>query len=297
MRQSKAAAFHHYLPIDDALFHGALYVTSAGRGCVPAGQPYPPPGHPSLYQFAWNEGRVLPEFSLVYVTAGAGLVETGRGGAHPVPEGSAFLLAPGVWHRYRPNLATGWTERWVQFNGVLAHGLLDQGWFLETCPVIIPLSPALFVKQLDHLLDDVESHPAHNNLSWSLQVVGLLAHLLPTTPAALKPGQGRHADTVVSAALDCIWNHSHRVLGVLEVATYTGVNRRTLERRFQAALGHGILEEIVRCRCNRAERLLRETNLPIKRIVELAGFGSAENMRQVFQQRHRRAPADFRTPR
>jgi transcriptional regulator GlxA family with amidase domain len=39
---------------------------------------------------------------------------------------------------------------------------------------------------------------------------------------------------------------------------------------------------------------LRETELPIKTVVSLAGFGSAENMRRIFLSETRCSPADYR---
>jgi transcriptional regulator GlxA family with amidase domain len=61
-----------------------------------------------------------------------------------------------------------------------------------------------------------------------------------------------------------------------------------------AGRGHSVLDEIIQCRFSRAERLLRETSLPIKTIVNLAGFGSPENMRQVFLARVKYSPLDYR---
>ena len=59
--------------------------------------------------------------------------------------------------------------------------------------------------------------------------------------------------------------------------------------------GRSVLDEIIRCRFSRAERLLRETDLPLKTIVNLAGFGSFENLRQAFIARTGLAPAAYRT--
>jgi transcriptional regulator GlxA family with amidase domain len=82
-------------------------------------------------------------------------------------------------------------------------------------------------------------------------------------------------------------------LGVAEVAEQLGVSRRSLERAFAAA-GLGVLEEITRCRLNRAERLLRETQLSVQHIASLAGFGTVEQMRLRFHACHGCSPATFR---
>ena len=56
----------------------------------------------------------------------------------------------------------------------------------------------------------------------------------------------------------------------------------------------GILTEIVSCRFNRDERLVRETDLPLKSIMGLSGFGGIENMRRVFLDRTGHSPAAYR---
>src|SRR2546423_781954 len=95
-------SFHHYLPIPDSLFHSGIYVTSAGLGIVHPGEEYPPAQHPSLYHFTWNDGRTLPEFSLLMVSDGCGIFESREAGRLPVEAGTVILIFPGVWHRYRP---------------------------------------------------------------------------------------------------------------------------------------------------------------------------------------------------
>jgi transcriptional regulator GlxA family with amidase domain len=97
----------------------------------------------------------------------------------------------------------------------------------------------------------------------------------------------------VEAALDYIWTRSHNVLSVMEVAAALGVTRRTLERHM-AAVGRNVLGEIALCRFSRAERLLRETDLPIKAVVNLAGFGSMENLRQACVARLKASPGAYR---
>ena len=67
---------YHYLPIADFIFHGGIYLTGAGHGVISPDTPYPPIRHPKLYHFDWHKGRVLPEFSLILITAGSGVFES-----------------------------------------------------------------------------------------------------------------------------------------------------------------------------------------------------------------------------
>ena len=281
--------FSRYLPIDDALFASPVFLTSAGRTTIAPGAAYPPPGHPDLYQFKWRDGRVLPEFSLLWVEAGSGVWETQRG-SFPIGAGQVGQVLSGQWHRYRPNQASGWTECWVQFNGRLAHELEAAGHFSGSNPVSTPGHPRLFAREFLAFLRDIAAVDFTNSTAQGLRLLGLLG-------ALNNPAQAAAAATprsLIETARQHIWSHSHRQLNVSEVAAHLGVSRRTLERAFCAAGLPGVLDEITRCRLNRAERLLRETRLPVEHIVSLAGFGTAEQMRLHFHARHRRSPTAYR---
>ena len=56
------------------------------------------------------------------------------------------------------------------------------------------------------------------------------------------------------------------------------IQRRTLARHFLSLRGCNVLEELTACRLARAQRMLRETRLPIKRIAYAAGFSSPTDL-------------------
>ena len=298
-----SAAFHHYLPISDAIFDGGVFVTSVGAGRVAAGENYPLVGHPSLYDFKWKDGRTLPEFSIMLITSGQGLFESRATGIVQVGAGEVIMIFPGVWHRYRPDSATGWSEKWMHFNGELAHRLLAQGVFSPLQPLWRPADASRLEAELDRLRAEVQLRPSENSLRISLQGLAIIAASLSKednakesarTPSQLTAPAKAVTDPLVQQAVHHIWTQGHREMTVAHVASALVVNRRTLERRFRLALGRGILEEIIDCRFNRAERLVRETDLPLKSILGLAGFGGMENMRRIFLARTGHSPAAYR---
>jgi AraC-like DNA-binding protein len=279
--KSDPHSYCHYLPITDELLHSGFYVTSAGHGIILPGADYPPLQHPSLYSFTWEEGRTLPEFSLILITGGR-----------------VIQLFPGIWHRYMPDGKTGWTEKWVQFNGEFAHKLLDDGIISQDRPVVHLRKYRPVERALDPLLKVIHDNPSSNSLLLSVIALGVIAALveqrLPALPIPPAHAPSAPIDRIVAAALDHIWTRSHQTLSVSDVADALGVTRRKLERHMMTCKGHGVLEEIVQCRFSRAERLLRETDLPLKTIVSLAGFGSVQNMRYVFLNRTRCSPGGYR---
>jgi AraC-like DNA-binding protein len=288
----------HYLPLSDEMFHCGFYVTSSGYSTISAGTPYPPVKHPTLYHFKWEDGRVLPEFSLMLITAGEGVFESEATGTVSLKPGLAVFLFPGIWHRYRPNIETGWTERWMHFNGEFAHLLLDQKIISPELAVIGIKSRKEIDAALRQQLASIQEAPSSNSLLISLQGLHVLALAIgngPRAPSSKNEERAKSVESLISAAVDYIWARSHHVLNVSDVAEALGVTRRTLERQMLAGRGHSVLDEIIQCRFTRAERLLRETSLPIKTIVDLAGFGSPENMRQVFLTRLKFSPQDYRS--
>src|SRR4051812_5651502 len=97
---------------------------------------YPDHQHPSSYFFDWERGRVLDEFQIVYIANGHGVFESAGVKETEVSGGTAFLLFPGEWHRYRPSAQTGWEEFWVGYEGHYAEYLMKQNCFKPSSPFI-----------------------------------------------------------------------------------------------------------------------------------------------------------------
>ncbi|MDZ7619684.1 MAG: helix-turn-helix domain-containing protein [Patescibacteria group bacterium] len=292
---------YHYLPVNDAAMRWGAYITGAGRATIAAGQPYPPQGHPGLYDFQWPRGRVLPEFQVLLITDGQGAFESEPTGELQVPNGSLVFLFPGVWHRYRPDTSTGWTERWISLNGELVHRLLELNVLRPGEAVRQPRATKSLGHAFDQLLACIHEAPNQNSILLSLRGLALLGMALEAASESRARHAGGHTvrtrdvrDPLVAEALDLIWTHSHRTLGVGQIADRLAVSRRAMERHFRSELGHTVLDEINACRLSRAKRLLRETDLGVKAVASLAGFSSEERMRVAFLEAERLAPSEYR---
>ncbi|NQU21788.1 MAG: substrate-binding domain-containing protein [Candidatus Nealsonbacteria bacterium] len=101
-------------------------------------------------------------------------------------------------------------------------------------------------------------------------------------------------DREVAKALRLIRAGANRPIQVDDVVATVGLSRRTLEIRFQRALGRSIHAEIQRVRLERAKRLLLETELPIPKIAEVSGFATASYFAQAFRQEFDTTPARYR---
>jgi LacI family transcriptional regulator len=100
-------------------------------------------------------------------------------------------------------------------------------------------------------------------------------------------------DSDVAVALRHIRQHAIDGLSVKELLDAVPVNRRTLERRFVAVLGHTPLEEIRRVRLERAKTLL-QTDLPVYEVARRSGFATPEYMATSFLQITGMTPTAYR---
>ncbi|MEO0794293.1 MAG: substrate-binding domain-containing protein [Verrucomicrobiota bacterium] len=102
-------------------------------------------------------------------------------------------------------------------------------------------------------------------------------------------------DPLLARAIQFIRENFAEGIGVKETAAQLGVNRRTLERRFQEALKRSPREEILRLRLRESRRLLRETDLSMPWIAERCGFPNAERFCVAFRQAEGVPPTRYRS--
>lgn len=121
-------------------------------------------------------------------------------------------------------------------------------------------------------------------------------------PAHRPGGQAQFIDLPVPATddrglepvLDWAREHLDRPLTVEDLAQRAAVSPRTFYRRLQAATGTTPLQWLLNQRLRRAQSLLESTGLPIARIGELSGLGTANNLRHHFLKQLGVSPSDYR---
>lgn len=59
--------FFSYLPISENNMRWDLYLMGVGLTTVQAENVYPPKGHPGVYNFEWETGRVPLEYQLLLI--------------------------------------------------------------------------------------------------------------------------------------------------------------------------------------------------------------------------------------
>jgi transcriptional regulator GlxA family with amidase domain len=99
---------------------------------------------------------------------------------------------------------------------------------------------------------------------------------------------------VLAPTLDWIVDHLDEPLTVESMAANAMVSTRTFARRFRAITGTTPLQWLLHQRVRHARRLLETTDLPIERIADASGLGSAANLRAHFQRVVGTTPTAYR---
>jgi LacI family transcriptional regulator len=101
-------------------------------------------------------------------------------------------------------------------------------------------------------------------------------------------------DREVAHALHFIRRHACDGIKVNDVVNVVSISRRSLEQRFQAALGRSPKIEIQRVKLERAKMLLATTDLPMDQISRLTGFGEPSYFSTAFKNETGVKPSSIR---
>jgi AraC family transcriptional activator FtrA len=102
-------------------------------------------------------------------------------------------------------------------------------------------------------------------------------------------------DTIVlGPTLDWIVDRLDEPLTVEGMAAHAMVSPRTFARRFRAVTGTTPLQWLLHQRVRHAQRLLESTDMPVERIADASGLGSAANLRAHFQRVVGTTPTAYR---
>jgi transcriptional regulator GlxA family with amidase domain len=85
-----------------------------------------------------------------------------------------------------------------------------------------------------------------------------------------------------------------RPLTLRELAARESMSTRTFTRRFREEVGVSALQWLTQQRIERARQLLEETDLPVDKVADEAGFGTAASLRQHLQAALGVSPSAYR---
>ncbi|HTV43056.1 MAG TPA: AraC family transcriptional regulator [Candidatus Sulfotelmatobacter sp.] len=290
--KSESASFYRYFPVSRRDKNWGLYATTAGEMRIPPDSVYPPVGHPRGFDFDWQHGRVLEGFALLYISSGRGKLESKPNLAMTIEAGHAFLLFPGVWHRYTPNKETGWHEHWIGFDGELPNRWLRHRFFSPNNPVVKIGAEDAVLATFSRTIQAIRANrPAVQQI-----LAGATDSLMGLFYSAQ---QGQSAvDTensnVIERAITRIQDDFQHDLDMKRLAQELCVSYSWFRHTFTAHTGLSPHQYLLELRLVRARTLLTETDLPIKEIALQTGFEDELYFSRLFRQKINVTPSQWR---
>ena len=286
--------YYQKVVVEEALHkpNWGVVVVNVGHNIHPPGLRYPDYQHPADYVFDWEKGRVLEEFQLVYISKGQGTFEAEGMKPTLIEAGTAFLLFPGHWHRYRPALETGWEEFWVGFKGPYVEYLTRQACFQPDAPLIrIGFNSELHYI-MTHLVDTVRFGTETAGPLSSCLTIQMLA-LVYASAIMTNPDQNRRHQLIHQARFK-IHEYEERKLDLQQLAADMNVGYVWFRKEFKHIVGTSPGQYHLNLRIKRAMQLLKETDLTVGQIAAQLGFESDFHFSKIFKKKAELSPSQYR---
>lgn len=281
-----------YLIINDKDSKFGLYVNTVGSQSIKPEGPYPPRNHPLGYYFSAQEGRVLHEYQLVYITAGQGTFSNKDEKPIDIHAGMLLFLQPGLWHTYCPLSKTGWNEYFIGYNGLMADNLIKNEFFSAGNQVIdIGLNEeivSLYTKAIEVAKAD--------KTAVQQQLAGITLHLIGLVLAITKNKYYEIDDWGQKIEKSKIWMREHlsSEIDLEELASNLNTSYSWFRKIFKDYTGYAPAKYYQELKLHKAKELLAETNSPIKEIAYNLGYSNSEHFFTLFKKNTGQTPTEFR---
>jgi AraC-like DNA-binding protein len=295
MTQTWTDVFSHHLPPAPADLHWGLRVIHAGFAEVPPGTPYPLPQEglkrlPS-YRMPWQRGRTMQEYQVLYISRGRGVFESEPTGQVRIEAGTAFMIFPGVWHRYRPLPKVGWSESYVGFDGWYADRLVKALFTPERAVLRIGVHQDLLLL-LHSMKDLMAAAPSGYRQILVVRTLEVLARVRALAEVNREDDRERHAR--IEEARRRLIDGAEENLDLERLARELGMCYTQFRLFFRRQTGLSPRQFQIDIRINKAKDLLRHTELSVQELAEHLGFSSAFYFSQQFKKKTGLSPLAWR---
>ena len=282
-----------YIAQNDRDREWGLAVCSVGHQKISAGENYPPKKHNQEYMFDPEHGRILPEYQLIYIVDGSGMLSTKSAGCTKIKCGDMFMLFPGEWHSYRPDAGTGWNEYWIGFHGINIDNRVQAGFFSVKSPVFhIGYNEYIVGLYQEAIHTAMRQEPFFQQL-----LAGVVNHMLGIMFMTGSRNALRKDDEalgMVDMSKNIMNDFIEEDIRMPEIADRLNISYTKFRRLFKQYTGQSPAQYFINLRIHRAKELLRGTNASIKEISIILHFESAEYFTTMFRSRTGMTPTEFR---
>ncbi|AEF83498.1 helix-turn-helix domain-containing protein [Leadbettera azotonutricia] len=285
--------FLRYIPYSEEDEKLGMLCTTVGEIETPSRTVYPlnKNAHPAAFREV-AEGRILPEFQLVYISDGAGIFNTGDK-TYTVSTGSMLLILPGMKHHYKPLYETGWHEYWVGFTGSFFDGLVTEG-ILSQEQIFFEIGLHDYIVSIfTRIFDEVCSQQPLFQIKACSRIFLLLADLLTGERRKVHPEYSKQ-QLIVEKAKELMEANIYKEIDIPSIAQKINISASHLNDVFKAYSSITPYQYYIQIKINRACRLLEQTDLTVKETAFQLGFNDQYYFSRQFKQKTGIPPSSWK---
>lgn len=284
--------FYKYLPVSTEDQDWGLQILHAGYHHYKPGNEYPDKDHPSHHRFDNDGGRVLQEYSLVYITEGKGIYYSDKAGSLPVDSGSAIIVFPNERHLYSPDPSTGWTEYWIGFNGININRLVKKKIFSPLKPIYSIGYHETMVNLFMQVIEAIKNEkPGYQPL-----VCGAAMYMLGQLHSAAKEKLFTAGDeeNIVNRARILIRANLQTGISPQDIAGELRISYSRFRKLFKEYTGMAPVQYQIQLKLEKAKEELINTTKSVKEIAFDLNFESSQYFSSLFKEKTNLTPVEFR---
>jgi AraC-like DNA-binding protein len=165
---------------------------------------------------------------------------------------------------------------------------------------LITFSPKIRDGEIYSLICDTAAEYAEKDSPYAVQtiradilkIMSLLCRRY--SEAATKPQTDTHLLSSIKLAIGFISNEYYKDISLDLIAEKAGLSKYYLAREFHRITGYTIVNYVNVARCEKAKRLLSESNISIENIARSCGFPNASYFSKTFKKHIGILPSEYR---
>jgi len=283
--------YYQYFQPDGKAEARNLTLLSTGSTRIEKNSQYPPSAHPSHHNFNWQDGRVLQEYQLIYITRGGGLFES-ESCREEVTEGSIILLQPGERHRYRPHAHSGWDETWVGFKGNMIDDIIRD----NRCGCGHAVFSVGSNDTVVSLFNDINRFSREGRPGYQPVISGAVIYLLGLISAGTPqtPSSGLAKEAMVHRARAIFRDRVCDRISPEQVAEELRVSYSLFRKAFKQQTGVAPGQYLLDLKMQLARQLLADPTILIKEIAYQLNIDSPLYFCKLFKDKLGVTPVEYR---
>ena len=270
-----------------------LTITTVGHQTIKENESYPPKNHPFEYFFNVDNGRILNEYQLLYITNGNGIFSFGPSKQSCfITEGKMFFLMPGVWHTYKPIENSGWNEYWIGFKGEIIEKIMREAFFVNRPPVF---NIGLNERMIDLYLKAIEI-ANEERAGYQQALSGIVMHIFGLMYYRDKTRDFEDEELIrkMTKAKVIMRESVYKNLAAEDIAKRLNMSYSGFRRAFKEFTGSSPSQYMFELKLNEAKLMLTNSHLSVKEISFLLNFESPEYFHIFFKNRTKQTPGEYR---